>query len=58
MMTDEGRERKERREAEEQARINDDRAALEVLRLIRDNPKALPETRVEAIRMISRITRK
>lgn len=56
MITDEGRARKERREAEEQALSNDKPAALAVCRAIRDNPDAADADRLEAIRLIHRIT--
>lgn len=56
-MTDEGLERKENREAEEAARIHDRRAALAVCREIRDNPKTAAADRIEAIKIIHRMTR-
>ena len=56
-MTNEGFERKENREMEEAARINDKRAALAVCREIRDNPKSAAADRIEAIKIIHRMTR-
>lgn len=54
-MTDEGLERKARREAEAAARAEDDRKALEICRAIRDDPEASDADRLQAIRLIFRI---
>ena len=55
MMTAEGIERKERREAEERAAAEDKRKALEICRAIRDDPEAENRDRLQAIRIIHRI---
>lgn len=61
MLTEEQKERaaefRERREAESNARANDCRLALAVCREIRDNPEAADADRLQAIRIIYRITR-
>ena len=54
-MTDEARKRKERREAEERAALNDDREALATLRAIRDNPFSLDADKLTAIKLIMKI---
>lgn len=54
-MTDEGRARKERREAEERASAEDSRKALETCRSIRDNPEASDADRLQAMKIIYRI---
>lgn len=55
MMTNEGRERKERRESMEVAAAFDDRIALEICRAIRDNEEARDGDRLKAIAIINRI---
>lgn len=54
-MTDEGRERAERRRASEIADITDDKIALEICRAIRDNEDARDYDRLKAITIINRI---
>ena len=51
-MTEQGRERKERREAEERADANDRRAALELCRKIRDDESASNADRLRAVELI------
>lgn len=51
-MTEEGRRRKEQREARQRADWNDKPAALEVCRKIRDDETAAAADRLEAIRLI------
>ena len=51
-MTEQGRERKERRQAEERADANDRRAALELCRKIRDDESASNADRLRAVELI------